>query len=303
MDMWFTDDRENICAFTERHGVCVEKTFPFGYLRPLATTKSPLLCAVPEETYPLVLTSKERFFDITDCLRSSGSGSGGGCCGNGVPPPATPLPDKFHFYTFRWANWRLFDEDDTPSAPKRRSYIFTYLDENVTAAAGSAKRWLVAQYYVPRYNDDDDDDRESTTPPVRKFIMDLGDPVIVPYRDSISGQPILDCTFNHVGWIDQETVSQTVPLPSIKLGNKGKLLSSTRRKRRVVRLLTFPDDIDRLGSDVYGVPIEPKVVTLRDIPEKILDVACHIIIEPAMGAILIPTESKGRNEVHRFQYA
>ena len=197
----------------------------------------------------------------------------------GSDVPQSPLPERFSLDTFRWLGGSLFRTDGPRADPLHRSYITTYADRSQTPV-----KWTLVQYYVPA----NDSQRNN----IRKHVIPLEDPVTLRYGSGSNGfvQPVVDYAFGQIIWIDQIEVPE-------KSARSGKSAPISKRKKKVVKLVMLPD-IDNPDPKVAAEP-----VILEDIPEDILDVACHLMIQPSMGAILIPTEKDGKNELHRFQYA
>ena len=131
---------------------------------------------------------------------------------------------------------------------------------------------------------------------MKRIVLLLQNPALMPLSGGAAGaqqwQPIMDHSFGHTAWIEQVEV----PVRT-KLGKK------TTRMKRVVKLVSFERPRAGEAGSQEGeanVQREPVVVTL-DIPENVLKEACYIMLQPSMGAILIPSSKK--NEIHKFQYA
>lgn len=199
-----------------------------------------------------------------------------------------------------------------PGVPERTSCIVLY--DTVTPEGTT---WRVSQNYSPTGTSDSVGSGTNTmasSAPVR-FVATIANPVLTSFGQQ--NLPILGITFNHISWIE------LVP---------GKRLRSLGRKkmRRVMKLLTFPEpeaaytsglpalrlggcDVtagrsrsmrsitnmrrssgSRFGHDGVGL------VKTLDVPERVLDKACHIIVDPTLGTVTITSTS---NELFVYRYA
>lgn len=122
----------------------------------------------------------------------------------------------------------------------------------------------------------------------KRCIVDLRDPVIAPFSDV--HMPILGLDFNHVGWIEQVETRRRL----------------RRNKRRVAMLATFPDpgfcspqlSLGTARDEGRG-GLKANIRTL-DIPEHVLDGACHFIVDSSCATVSITTRG---NELYNYRYA
>lgn len=122
----------------------------------------------------------------------------------------------------------------------------------------------------------------------QRCIVDLHDPVIAPFSDV--HMPILGLDFNHVGWIEQIEIHRRL----------------RRYKRRVAMLATFPDpgfgspqlSLGTARDDERG-SLKANIRTL-DIPEHVLNDACHFIVDSACATVSITTRG---NELYNYRFA
>ena len=131
-----------------------------------------------------------------------------------------------------------------------------------------------------------------------RFTADITKPQLLPQGDP--SLPLVAISFNHVGWIElvqpdvqPNTGDGTAPTPRLQ-------------KRRIFKMVTFPDptmcpcsDSTSCECGTQGKTVQPQVSTL-DIPNGVLSKACHIIIDPITGSILITTSM---NKLHTFKYS
>lgn len=125
----------------------------------------------------------------------------------------------------------------------------------------------------------------------KRCIVPLLDPVIVPFSDD--RVPILGLAYNHVGWIEQ-----------VETRRRGR-----RSKKRVAMLASFPEPgvgPAQTSQDVTYSDGAEKQEGLKansralDIPECVLDVACHLIVDSSCGTVSITTRN---NELYTYRYA
>lgn len=122
----------------------------------------------------------------------------------------------------------------------------------------------------------------------KRCIVNLRDPVIAPFSDV--HMPILGLDFNHVGWIEQIETHRRL----------------RRYKRRVAMLATFPDpgfgspqlSLGTARDDERG-SLKANIRTL-DIPEHVLNGACHFIVDSACATVSITTRA---NELYNYRFA
>ena len=174
--------------------------------------------------------------------------------------------------------WQTF-----AGVPMRYSYIALHLsveragDADADAQPHLRRTWHVSQHYLSDAHARAEE---------RRFAFALGDPVVLENTDLEHGLPLMGVSFNHAAWIDQEPVVA--------------LYRRTRRKKRVLRLVSFPEVEQR--AEPSGC--EAKFVTL-DVPEDVLNSAYHLFVEPTLCSIVITTSTAFgcKNEIHTFPYA
>ncbi len=175
---------------------------------------------------------------------------------DGLPPEGTrSVLYQYWTSTHSWIRY--------PGLPIRLSYIILYCDPTHTTGL----EWYIVQYYTS----------QDAPWPRRRFMFKMRDPVTIgPYGSH--GLPIMSPSFNHLCWL--ETVDAW----------RGR----RRVKKRVLRIVTFPEDGDAFTGEASAL------IRTLTVPRRVLDNVCHLFVEPGMGAVLITTT---KNELHRFQYA
>lgn len=132
------------------------------------------------------------------------------------------------------------------------------------------------------------DDRQAV---FKRCIVPLLDPVIVPFSDD--RVPILGLAYNHVGWIEQ-----------VETRRRGR-----RSKKRVAMLASFPEPGIGPAQSFHAVPYSDGAekqeglkanMQALDIPECVLDVACHLIVDSSCATVSITTRD---NELYTYRYA
>ena len=187
-----------------------------------------------------------------------------------------------------------------PGVPVRTSRIVLY--DTVTPEGTT---WRISQNYSPTGTGDGVSskvDSLAPTAPVR-FVATITNPVLTSFGQQ--NLPILGIAFNHIGWIEL--------VPARRLRSFGR-----KRARRVMKLLSFPEPEAAIasgppalcigGSDVVAGRSKSGnvrsggvgLVKTLDIPERVLDKACHVIVDPTLGSVTITSTS---NELFVYRYA
>ena len=179
--------------------------------------------------------------------------------------------------------------------PVRTSTIILYL--SVTESGD--KTWRAAQHYSKASGAEG----EGQAGPCSnsRCVIDICNPVLIPLGQY--GLPILAQSFNHIGWIEERDIK----VNSLKnIGRRAiRHISGKSVKKRTLKLVTFPDPgtgpsscaCSNTDADKRPTPFA-KAVTL-DVPEKVLNDAYHMFLDPAAGTITIATVS---NALHVFRY-
>lgn len=229
------------------------------------------------------------------------------------------------------------------SVPKRTSTIILYLATD--ADDERKKTWRAAQHYSIA-SGKEGERMASPCAPVRS-VVDITNPVLINL--GLSGLPILAQSFNHLGWMEEQEIdagedAAMYSSSSSNSSSSGSLDSSTRslsfslgkgrfksmirkiswrktekRKRRVLKLVTFPDPgcswpshnhgckKRRTGAaeeanenvDLYNCDCTTLRPVTLDVPSAVLDDVYHMFLDPAAGTVTLATKD---NELHVYQY-
>ena len=193
-----------------------------------------------------------------------------------------------------------------PGVPERTSRIVLY---DATTPEGTI--WRVSQNYSPTGTGDGlSSASDPKTPAPIRFVATIANPVLTSFGQQ--NLPILGITFNHISWIE------LVPVRRFRSFGR-------KRAKRVMKLLTFPEPEAAMSSGPAALPVGSYwdntddnifgesnyedgfyenggagVVKTLDIPERVLDDACHIIVDPTLGTVTITSTS---NELYVYRYA
>lgn len=156
--------------------------------------------------------------------------------------------------------------------PSYYSYISLYTKQAIDdAGRAGAPTYIFSQHFGD----------ENGPTASHSFIMELTDLVMVDYG-GVSKVPLICVDSNHIVWVEQEASSHPY-------SRTIRCMPPTTLR---MRMLNFPN------SNVPTAAVNTK--TLDDIDQSVLKEACRIILEPAIGAVLIFTRA---DELYRFQYA
>lgn len=156
--------------------------------------------------------------------------------------------------------------------PSYYSYISIYTKQAIDdAGRASAPTFVFSQHFG-----------DENGPTARhSFIMELTDLVTVDYG-GVSKVPLLCADSSHIVWVEQEVRSHP----------HSRTIRCVPPETLRMRMLNFPTS---------NVPTAANTTkSLEDIDQSVLQKAYRIILEPAIGAVLILTRS---NDLYRFQYA
>lgn len=186
--------------------------------------------------------------------------------------------------------WPTYD-----GLPVRTSTIILYLSVNEEGK----KVWRAAQHYSKASGAEG----EGQAGPCSNMrcIVNITNPVLIPLGQY--GLPILAQSFNHIGWIEETDIK----LDSVKnVGRRAfRHMRGKRVKKRTLKLVTFPDPgvsaspcvCAEAAHDKRETPFAKPVAL--DVPEKVLNDAYHMFLDPAAGTITIATVN---NSLHVFSY-
>jgi len=182
-----------------------------------------------------------------------------------------------HSHSAPYRVWTLHPWWPAPSGvPKRTSTIVLYVHTPEIADPDAlpptpARRWIIGQHYAT----------DSKLCGAARSVLHLRDPAPVRLGGS-DGLPMLGISFGHVVWIERVLTWR----------------GPRRVRKRVAKLASFPDPCDR--EEVTNIKQFHPIVRTLDIPERILKVACHLIVDPSSASISVTTET---NSLFTFNYA
>lgn len=174
-------------------------------------------------------------------------------------------PNKVYYMFNVQQHWPKYE-----GVRSRRCHVIVYRD----SLSENVKKWSIAQFFSPTVPYD--------TTSLYRWTFDITDPAVVKRKGpETMGDiwPLIGVSFNHMAWIEQfEAMGRGRP---------------TGRKLRQMKFMTFPMPEELKDG------AEALTTTLK-IPKSVLELACHISVEPSLASVIVTTS---KNEMHRFQYA
>lgn len=271
-------DGEHLVLHSEQWGAEIRRTYPIATMRANASVWNHMRGATQPLT-PLLPFSEDKMYWEHD--RSEFAD------GDMIPHTVWVLPQWWPTYA---------------GVPLRTSTIILYL----ALALDGTKTWRAAQHYS--YASGNEGEGQAGPCSLVRSVIDIIDPVLISLGHN--GLPILAQSFNHLGWIE-ERVPDELSSRKFSFGRQSWLRRKQPRKRRALKLVTFPDPgvsplsqscirrkEDEAASTVTCDCTMLKAVTL-DIPESVLNDVYHMFLDPAAGTITLATED---NELHVYHY-
>lgn len=210
---------------------------------------------------------------------------------SGIYGPVDGLPSVIPVdSTTKVAKIELLKQPEGHRVLRKLSYAF---ETNTNTYAGVPSHYSYISLYTKQAIDDTGRASAPTYPfsqhfgdengltARHSFTMELTDLVTVDYG-GVSKVPLLCADSGHIVWVEQE----------VRPHPHSRTIRCVPPTMLRMRMLSFPT------SNVPTAANNTK--TLEDIDQSVLKKAYRVILEPAIGAVLILTRT---NELYRFQYA